>query len=362
MKVRKSSFLISAKNALSKLTILKSVTDCILGYLLSKLRPQSDESFVVASNYGKRADPNALSMVDYLQARGLQVTFIGEPLLGRAVPCVPRGSIKAAYLFICARTCFYTHSLSDAVPYAHRLHFFKKLLRFPQLIFLQHGVIGFKAILSNSVPLAQYIRSLEPTFDKIIVSSDAERNIVNGFGVPSAKLALTGLPRFDTYFNAQAAGKLVLVFFTWQSQMGLAAKLSEVIDSQALAALQSAGYKVICRYHDMQEAGVEYAPCASDDDFQSAIKRCSLLITDDSSLAWDVFYRGQQVFFYKPSPNWLVEKSQFSDRCCKSVDELLLLTQKFVLNAGAEPLSFAAFNDNLNCHRVYKLTNQAAQT
>jgi len=337
------------------ISIFKSTIDLCVGFALSRLKPIDDVYCVIASNYGERVDPNASILADYFDAKSRGVIFISNDINKRRKVEIKRGTINAAYYFFCCHTCFYTHSLSDVIPYAHKLFLLKKIVRFPKLIFLQHGVIGLKSMLNNGVSMKSYIQSLEPTFDKMIVSSSTEASIVEKFGIPSHKLAITGLPRFDAYHREVIVKKTALVFFTWQASSSLHAKYKLIEESGIQERLSAEGYKVVSTNHDMQEdsSGKDIRA----DQFQEAIMTCSLLITDDSSLAWDILYRQQHVVFLSPSNKWLVKEPDLLKCCCYTKEELAERIVDIISYQNiSKPFQFAEFYDNNNCERVAALS------
>lgn len=324
----------------------------LIGFVLSLCKSTSGRTFIVGSNYGEREDPNAVAMVQYMHDRGERVIVIGQWCSDVTTLNLARGSIRAAYHFFCSQACFFTHSLSDIIPYAHQFSFVSKCMRYPRLVFLQHGVIGLKRTLSSGVSMKKYIRSLEPTFDKMVVSSKSERDVIASFGVPAEKLAITGLPRFDFYNSSSIVKKTVLVFFTWQDATQLSAKFEEIMRSDAMKSLERQGYEVVYGVHNMQQHAGAWA---SQSDFQEAIRSCCLLITDDSSLAWDIFYRGQEVVFYKAADDWLLDEPYLLSRRCEKIQDLNRLVLDGVGKTSSTPISFAAFNDNRNSERVFEL-------
>ena len=325
-----------------------------IGYAMSLLATKGSKVVIVGSNYGGRADPNAVTISRYLAEQGEQLVVIGDHLTDSAVAQVKRGSVRAARYFFHSKACFYTHSLSDIIPFGHVFAHLFHPTRFTKLIFMQHGVIGLKSVSSNGVSMQDYVRSLEKTFNFMIVSSTREKQLVTGFGVPEEKISVTGLPRFDNY-NAQPVGaKIVLVFFTWQKSAQLQKKMNEVLENEGLRALQNAGYLIVCQQHDMQES-LFIDEKTSDIAFQTAIETCALLITDESSLAWDTFYRQQEVVFYKPDSEWLNSDPHLLDRVCRNSEELKLSLDSFLSSQNSTVVDFAEFTDDQNCARVASL-------
>lgn len=334
------------------LEVFKTFCAICVGSLGSYVFPYRHNSLcLVGSNYGGRSDPNADQVIEALRIKGAKVHVVAN----NKPNTLQRGSFKVAYYFFSSKACLYTHSLSDIIPHAHKFHFLKPLLRFPRLVFLQHGVIGLKSTMSNGVLLQNYIKSLEPTFDYMVVSSMKELALIEDFGVPSAKIKVTGLPRFDRYHNAQKVEKTVLIFFTWQRSDELSNKIEKIQSSGIVNKLGENGYTVKSTLHDMQNKDFT-APSLNNAELQHTIATCSLLITDDSSMAWDILYRKQEVIFLSPSNDWLSKAEFLLDRCCYSSGELRNRVDELLKNRNASnDFHFADAYDNNNTKRVLEL-------
>lgn len=348
--------------------LLQSFLFCALARLVSLFRQPSNEHYVVGSNYGALPDPNAIAMVNHLLAQKLDVVFISGYSQIDATEIVSRGSYRAAKLFISARAVFYTHSLSDVLPAGHKLAVFKKMLNFPFAVFLQHGVIGLKSMLSSGVSMRSYIMSLEPTFHHMVVSSRHEAALVSEMGVPKRKIALTGLPRFDAYPHQdhQKRKRKILMFFTWQAEDLLKSKVEAVYRALRSIGGLGAEYQICIAAHHMQNAdsslatGMESVAFLSPDQLQRALPKCALLITDDSSVCWDVFYLGGEVLFFKPLGKWLVSDTQLDLRVSHTEDQLahnlgLWFNGKFLIKH-----SYTEYRDQSNASRVFKLVERSS--
>ena len=336
---------------------------CVLiGYCLSCVKPIAEDIYLIGSNYGAIIDPNAPSLINYMLEKGNRVFYVeGDGLFTQnGLLKVKRGSVLAAYYFFSSKACFYTHSLSDVIPGLHQFSWLRNTLIFPKLIFLQHGVIGLKSQLSNGVSFQSYIKSLEKSFDKMIVSSEREQRIVEQLGIDSNKIAITGLPRYDEYvkFSDKVLSD-VMIFFSWQSTDSLNAKISDIEKSGILSLLKSNGFKLNYFFHDMQSNANIKKP-TDFRVFQKQILNSSLLITDDSSLAWDMLYLGREVIFYKPSMDWFVVDDFLDQRKCFDRCQLRQRVE-IVIGNGAnevEQYRFTKFRDNSNCARVFQLINE----
>lgn len=341
------------------ISLIKTVFDLVSGFILSKIVPAQGEIYLVGSNYGNRTDPNAEQVRDELLKQKKIVFRVANTVQYSST--LRRGTVRVAYYFFSSKACFYTHSLSDLLPHAHKLSSFKRFFRFPKLVFLQHGVIGLKSTLSNGVSLRDYIRSLQPTFDYMIVSSIAERKIIENFGVPSEQIAITGLPRFDCYHNHKQVEKSVLVFFTWQHESRLQQKFAVIEKSGVFDLLAAQGYSIFGIPHNMQRLSSSIPGLTDLDDqqLQSKVASSALLITDDSSVAWDFLYRGQEVIFLAPSEDWLTSDPHLLGRRCNSEQNLTAMVENFLSEPDINHAPvFVDQHDNKNTERVLALVCQ----
>jgi CDP-glycerol glycerophosphotransferase (TagB/SpsB family) len=324
---------------------------CAARVSLMVSRPPFDFNVLIGSNYGEQQDPNAKMLTIYLDQVGESVATVVNHPRGKAE--LGRASFSVARQFLSARTVCYTHSLSDVLPHAHRLFIFKRFFNFPQMVFLQHGVIGLKKELSNGVSMSSYISMLAKTFDYMLVSSAWEKKIVRQMGVHESKLAVTGLPRFDRYLVPIKTKKKILVFFTWQDSEHYEKKVDDIAQSAAIAALKRNGYELCLITHNMQSKHTEGR---LSNDLDEHILDSEFLITDDSSVAWDFFYSSREVIFYKPNKPWLVETNYLNVRTCNDLDSLDCLLKAIPTSTvKPDPTRVFSYADNNNSARVYEL-------
>lgn len=288
---------------------------------------------MIGSNYGDTPDKNVTTLLDFLQhSEEYEICFVSE----RPYPDVEylmRGNLKSYLHARRATAILYSHSLSDVLPWGHKIPTTRTLLKQSKLIFLQHGVIGFKATLANGKTMQDYVLSLRRTMDIICVSSMAEKEIVASFGVEPKIIHVTGLPRFDLYSPLSNAQKYILVGFTWQSEADHLSKSSQV--KSALANTPITNHEIRFLSHPMMHKKSDGSKPPQLPVEQ--IKNCALLITDDSSLAWDVYLNEGEVIFYKPSLDWLIDTQLLESRRCTTEPSLRLLLNQW-LQGSLEPL------------------------
>jgi len=304
---------------------------------------------LIGSNYGRVPDPNATSMLKYLERKGTYNVFIltgkntmsyWNALVGDRTKIINRNSLRALSLLFKANFVLYTHSLSDIFPHAH--HLFRLLKPFrATLIFLQHGVIGLKINLANGVSLAKYLKSLQPTFDIMVVSSAREARTVAKLGVNQSKIAITGLPRFETPNDkAKRKGKTALVFFTWQDQKNLRRKLRDIETIKK-------HFPKICFESKSHFMTSEKSSTPIDP------RHYDFVISDDSSIAWDFLYFNREAVFYKPS-EWLINDPALDERKAFTPDDLIRAIYRLHAKnmTPVERNLYTDNDDNKNCQRI----------
>lgn len=310
---------------------------------------------VLGSNYGGKPDKNILAMTRYLSShKELQLVVSTHdknrhywPLdIIEKCSVVSRSGLKALMYVLKAHTILYTHSLSDTFPYAHRIPGFSLVCRGIK-IFLQHGVIGLKKNLANGKTLGHYLSTLQPTFDYMVVSSLHEAELVASLGINRNKIKVTGLPRFDMYNMIPKASKddqKILIFLTWQAQEKGLEKLSFLMKSIEL-------YDPALKYDVINHPMV-----STDSSSDISISNYSLLITDDSSLAWDFFYTQRNVIFFRPE-EWLTDNDKINSLIANDASSLSMLLTKHFNNTVPmlKPSEVADHVDSDNCARVAKL-------
>ena len=181
-------------------------------------------------------------------------------------------------------------------------------------VFLGHGVLALKRL--NDSFLAKNMNSIMTT-----VTSDAEADIVvNELGFRRHAAAITGYSRFDALEDISDQYNEILIMPTHRSwlfgverDVFLASeyfqRYMELINSQEfIRMLKKHGMKAKFYLHpsirehvsaftssDESVEVVQYGKYSLDE----LMMRCKLLITDYSSICWDVYYMGKPVLFYQ---------------------------------------------------------------
>lgn len=189
-------------------------------------------------------------------------------------------------------------------------------LRKKNLVFLQHGVIalkrvdyGFKKTKNNAVSLFE-------------VCSDYEKNIIkNIFGYSEKEIMVTGLARWDVLEDKSTKeNRKIFMMPTWRSWMDGMLKedfFKSDYYNRYKAILDSEQLKKLLMDHQIELHFVlhpKFLAHSSGFGSDSAnifihqfgeikvneyLMDSSLLITDYSSIAWDMYYQGKPVIFYQ---------------------------------------------------------------
>lgn len=333
---------------------LKSLFFLILAQIITFR--QSKRGVVIGTNYGGLPDSNALALIECINSSEYaeRVVFISNDIsVSGKAEFEKRGGLSSAIAFLNCEAAFYTHSLSDLIPGAHKLPFLRYFIKLPTLIFIQHGMIGLKSVLGNNVSMSTYLNTIKMSFDKMCVSSEQEFDAVVRLGVEPDKLALTGLPRFDYYLPKKDTNKCILVAFTWQEKSVLQTKVEEIKSVPRINQLIGQGLDFVVTNHPMNAAseGINDSK-----DITKFVSRCALLITDESSIAWDVIYNGGEVLFYKPLTPWLFDDAGLQARRSENIEQLNELVASYMEETLPKIASkFFKHKDQLNSKRTLEL-------
>lgn len=187
--------------------------------------------------------------------------------------------------------------------------------QYRKLVFLQHGVIALKKV--------DFFRSGTNVVDLFVTSNDRERDIIiNELGYRPHEVIVTGLTRWDVMedCSAQQSPKTILIMPTWRNW------LEEVSDEtfrqsdyyqNYMALLNSPRLEAYLKKHNLRlnfyihpkfreyigsfsisGDRVRLIPFGAEP-LNQLMMECSMLITDYSSVCWDVYHQGKPVLFYQ---------------------------------------------------------------
>lgn len=229
-----------------------------------------------------------------------------RPLAERQGPILLRDTVEAHIYAMLAEVIVISHGVHD-VPglTSSRCRALK--------VRLGHGLTALKRTRPR---LGHDNRSANAIFDLVPVASEFEAAHKREWDVPAQRIVVTGLARFDTLRarDREIASELgrILYMPTWRERAGATALVEGVADllgAPALAALlevHDAHIDVFTHINIGPSARAQLAALESKrvrfiagDDPQPSLARASLLITDWSSVAWDMLYIDKPVLFYQ---------------------------------------------------------------
>ena len=228
---------------------------------------------------------------------------------------VQYGSLKHWLLYLCAD--YNISSQKGGKPNAAVCAFLELLnLIDSKLVFLQHGV---------TINNAAWAHADTTQLEYFVTSTIPEtKYIKETFGYPENKIVLTGMPRFDNLHNNNIDSKYILIMPTWRSRFALeseqqdsdndfvssiykrswetllnSTRLAEIIDKHNLKV-------VFFPHRHMQQFLGQFK--ANDKiiiadwrkyDIQAEMKKAAMMITDYSSVFFDMVYMKKPVIFYQ---------------------------------------------------------------
>lgn len=261
----------------------------------------------------------------------------------------------------------------------------KKALTHKKIVFLQHGVIGLKRIdhiFNKSGPNA---------VDLFMVSSEYEKKIVmENFLYDDREVVITGLCRWDIIHDQSEGESSVLLMPTWRSWMDDMPKEKfvltdyyknyvELLNSNELQNVLD-NHKInlnfyihpkfkyyIDKFNSKNERIKIYQ--SGDEKLNQLLMKSSMLITDYSSVAWDMYYQKKPVVFYqfdineynKHQGSYLnMENDLFGDRAFEKED-LINLIDRYASRSFKEKDKYKKmrdkyfkYNDKKNASRAYR--------
>jgi len=178
-----------------------------------------------------------------------------------------------------------------------------------QYIFIQHGQI----FMPTRTIETNYL--YPEKFDKFLVSSENERNILKKYGWEENKLIKAGLPRWDLLpKNKQSSEKSILIMFTWRRHNLISFEnslykknLLRLLNNKELNTfLEERNIKLYFAPHHALSTnqGINFTVennninIISSQNISKYIKQCSCLITDFSSVSFDFMFQNKPVILY----------------------------------------------------------------
>lgn len=264
----------------------------------------------------------------------------------------------------------------------------------PRNIFLQHGVI-----ISNLV----WLYADRSCIDKFITSTKPETEYIKKhFGYQEGVVQLTGLPRFDALHEIKVIPNRILVMPTWRYWFNLKSKQHsdtdvtfetseylnkwlEILENpQMLKLIKKYNLEVIFYLHRNLQNHIEIfkktkSPVIiaswKEYDIQDLLKTSKVMITDYSSVFFDMIYMKKPVLFYQFDEE-KYRKYQYGEgyfdyhnnafgKSFSSCQDVIIELEKIIQN-GMKPSEkyleehkrIFMYWDNKNSERIYQLLNE----
>jgi len=262
----------------------------------------------------------------------------------------------------------------------------KKFVASKKHVFLQHGVIALKRV--DSI----YKKTSKNAVDLFVVSSESEKNIIkNNFGYLDEEVIVTGLSRWDVLVDKtkQMEQSNLLLMPTWRSWMDdlPEEKFIEtdyyknyiaLLNSKELAGMLEQ-YNIALNFFIHPKFKAYIDKFSSNNErvriyqygeirVNELLMESTMLITDYSSVAWDMYYQKKPILFYqfdledymKYQGSYIdMDSELFGDRAF-TTSELIELIKKYAGNGFMEDEKFASmrakllkYTDKNNSKRIY---------
>lgn len=232
----------------------------------------------------------------------------------------------------------------------------------PHNVFLQHGVV---------INDLKWLYADRSRFDLFVTSARPEKKFIeNNFGYNKGVVVLTGLPRFDNLHQNRTLKNRIIIMPTWRYWFNLKSKqvngldkdfknseylfkwkellespkLNEMIDNFGLEVIFYPHRNIqnhICEFKKLINTNVKIASW-KDYDIQELLVTSSMMITDYSSVFFDMIYQKKPVVFYQfdmekyrkgqyPEGYFHYDDNPFG-KSFKKCEEVLNETEKIVNN------------------------------
>lgn len=286
----------------------------------------------------------------------------------------------AAKVFISSDTKFHAYNLQ------RRDSLLAKSMMHKKNVFLQHGMNGIK-----KVPVFHKKRGL---LDLIIAPSDFERENINikKWGYPGDEVVATGYARWDSYVDKtdEIPYRQIFMMPTWRKSMeGMSKKQFKQTDfyKEYQTFLQSKKLKEVLQknntrlafflhpyfkdYVDLFDIDETFTDKYGylDVDMGEEIMKSSMMISDYSSVMWDMFYLERPVIFYQfDQADYLKSEGSYLDYSKDLFGDVVFNSEQavntivhYVNNGFIEDekykqmrTKYMNFHDHNNSERIYK--------
>ena len=292
-------------------------------------------------------------------------------------------SIRHMIYMIAAELLVSTDTRNHLYAMRQRGSILKRYLRKKPLVFLQHGVTALKKVDFF------YGKGKSGSCNLFVVTSDFEKKIVEDyFGYAEDEIVNSGFARWDVLEDKSEGLREILIMPTWRAWLENVT-LEEFKESDYfhnyMALLNSPRFHCFLEKNDLlanfylhskfrefiQDFSVESDRIRlivfGEEPANELMMRCKMLVTDYSSVCWDVFYLDKPVVFFQFDRDKYMEahgsyldmdRELFGD-CAQDVDGLLTYMERcaddhFVFRPEYEKMqkSFYKYFDDQNSRRI----------
>ena len=292
-------------------------------------------------------------------------------------------SIRHMIYMIAAELLVSTDTRNHLYAMRQRGSILKRYLRKKPLVFLQHGVTALKKVDFF------YGKGKSGSCNLFVVTSDYEKKIVEDyFGYAEDEIVNSGFARWDVLEDKSEGLREILIMPTWRAWLENVT-LEEFKESDYfhnyMALLNSPRFHSFLEKNDLlanfylhskfrefiQDFSVESDRIRlivfGEEPANELMMRCKMLVTDYSSVCWDVFYLDKPVVFFQFDRDKYMEahgsyldmdRELFGD-CAQDVDGLLTYMERcaddhFVVRPEYEKMqkSFYKYFDDQNSRRI----------
>ena len=290
-------------------------------------------------------------------------------------------SIRHMIYMIAAELLVSTDTRNHLYAMRQRGSILKRYLRKKPLVFLQHGVTALKKVDFF------YGKGKSGSCNLFVVTSDFEKKIVEDyFGYAEDEIVNSGFARWDVLEDKSEGLREILIMPTWRAWLENVT-LEEFKESDYfhnyMALLNSPRFHCFLEKNDLlanfylhskfrefiQDFSVESDRIRlivfGEEPANELMMRCKMLVTDYSSVCWDVFYLDKPVVFfqfdrdkYMEAHGSYLDRELFGD-CAQDVDGLLTYMERcaddhFVVRPEYEKMqkSFYKYFDDQNSRRI----------
>lgn len=292
-------------------------------------------------------------------------------------------SLKHMVYILAARLLISSDSKAHAYAWrAKESIILPRVMNRKKLVFLQHGVIALKRV--------EFYRKGTNAVNLFVTSNQREHDIiVNEMAYPTEDVIITGLARWDVLEDKGLKERHILVMPTWRNWLEEVSdlvfmasdyyrnymsllndvRLSRLLEEQDLYLdfyIHPKFREYLSDFSISNGNRVRMIPFGAEP-LNQLIMGCKLLITDYSSVCWDVYYQGKPVLFYQfdvdkyneTTGSYIdMETELFGDRVMTS-EELLAQLEAYAKNDFRLPEKYAemrprmyAYLDHNNSQRV----------